>query len=141
DLFEAIHLALDGGQGDIVDLRVGAPERAAGGGDLELARQVYEFGIAGEAACELLGQRAGIDQLMSVKTGERAAGDVAHHIAAGALGAESDLVERLLDLNNALQSEPVELDVLAGGDVGEVVGVLLRQLADEPQLLRGEQAV
>ena len=37
--------------------------------------------------------------------------------------------------------EPVELDVLAGGDVGEVAGVLLGELADDAGLVRGEQAV
>jgi hypothetical protein len=35
--------APDGGQGDVVDLRIGAPDRAAGDGDLELARQIVEL--------------------------------------------------------------------------------------------------
>ncbi len=35
----------------------------------------------------------------------------------------------------------MKLDVLAGGDVGEVVGVLFRELADDAGLLAGEQAV
>src|ERR1700722_9978371 len=40
--------ALDGGEGDVVDLRVGAPQRAAGDGDFEFARQVVELGVGGE---------------------------------------------------------------------------------------------
>ena len=41
-------VVLGGGEADVVDLRIGAPGRAAGGGDLELARQVVELGIGGE---------------------------------------------------------------------------------------------
>ena len=40
--------AAHGGEADVVDLRIGAPRGAAGDGDLELARQVVELGIAGE---------------------------------------------------------------------------------------------
>ena len=45
------------------------------------------------------------------------------------------------DFDEAGEGEPVELDVLAGGDVGEVAGVLLGELADDAGLMRGEQAV
>ena len=37
--------ALDRGQADIVDLRIGAPDAASRDGNLELARQVVELGI------------------------------------------------------------------------------------------------
>ncbi len=87
------------------------------------------------------GERAGVDELVAVEAGERAAGDVAHDVAAGALGGEADLGERVDDFDEAVDGEPVELDVLAGGDVGEVAGVLLGELADDAELVRGEQAV
>ena len=37
---------------------------------------------------------------------------------------------------SAVDGEPVELDVLAGGDVGEVARVLLGEVADDAKLLR-----
>jgi hypothetical protein len=72
DLFEAIDLAADGGEGDVVDLGVRAPQRAAGDGDFELARQVVELGIGGEAAGDLDGERAGVDQFVAVRGTRRA---------------------------------------------------------------------
>ncbi len=76
-----------------------------------------------------------------IEAGERAAGDVADDVAAGSLGGEADGGEGVDDIDEAADGEPVELDVLAGGDVGEVVGVLLGELADDAGLVRGEQAV
>ena len=74
---------------------------------------------------DLDGERAGVDELVVVEAGEGAAGDVADDVAAGALGGEADLGEGVDDLDEGADGEPVELDVLAGGDVGEVAGVLL----------------
>ena len=62
------------------------------------------------------------------EAGEGAAGDVADDVAAGALGGEADRVEGVDDLRQGFDGEPVELDVLAGGDVGEVAGVLLGEV-------------
>ena len=61
---------------------------------------------------------------VGVEAGEGAAGDVADDVAAGAFGGEADLGElRRYDFDEGLDGEPVELNVLAGGDVGEVAGV------------------
>ena len=141
DLFDTVDFALDGGEGDVVDLRVGAPLGAAGDGDLELARQVVELGIRGEVVRDLDGERAGVEQFVLVQAGERAAGDVADDVAAGSLGAEADGGEGVDDLDQGADGEPVQLDVLAGGDVGEVAGVLLGDVGDDARLGAGEQAV
>ena len=50
DLFLAVDDVLDRGQGDVVDLRVVAPERAAGDGDLEFAREVIESSVRAESS-------------------------------------------------------------------------------------------
>ena len=78
---------------------------------------------------------------MTVEAGERAAGDVADDVSAGALGGEADLGERVDDFDEGLDGEPVELDVLTGGDVGEIAGVLLGDVGDDAELVRGEEAV
>ncbi len=74
-------------------------------------------------------------------SGERAAGDVADDVAAGAFGREADGIERVDHFRERLDGEPVELDVLADGDVGEVAGVLARDAADDAELMCGEDAV
>ncbi len=131
----------DGGEADVVDLGVGAPEGAAGDGDLELAREVVEVGVGGEDVGDFYGEGGAVDELVGIEAGEGAAGDVADDVSAGALGGEADLGELVDDVDEGLEGEPVELDVLAGGDVGEVAGVLLGDLADDAELVRGEEAV
>ena len=76
-----------------------------------------------------------------VEAGEGAAGDVADDVSAGALGAEADGGEGVDDFWQGLDGEPVELDVLAGGDVGEVAGVALAKVRDDAELMAGEEAV
>ena len=76
-----------------------------------------------------------------VESGERAAGDVADDVSAGTFGREADGGEGVDDFDETREREPVELDVLAGGDVGEVAGVLFGELADDAGLLTGENAV
>ena len=75
----------------------------------------------------------GVDELVAIESGERAAGDIANDIAAGSLRAEADGGEGIDDLDEAIDGQPVQLDVLAGGDVGEVARVLLRELADDAE--------
>ena len=67
--------------------------------------------------------------------GQRAAGDVAHHVAAGAFGRKADGVQRIHDFGQRLDGEPVKLDVLADGDVGKVARVFARDAADGAQLV------
>ncbi len=146
DLFDAFVDALQCGECDVVDLRVAAPYGAAGDTDLELARKVVELGVRGKLLGDLDGERRGVEDLVarftgSQEAGEWAAGDVANDVAAGALRREADGGERVHDLGQALDGEPVQLDVLARGDVGDAAGVLRGDVGDDVQLVRGEQAV
>ena len=133
--------AADGGEGDVVDLGIAAPKGAAGDGDLELAGEVVELGVGGEEVGDLDGEWAGVDELVVVEAGDGAAGDVAHDVSAGALRREADGGEGVGDLDEGGDGEPVQLNVLAGGDVGEVAGVLAGEIGDDAQLMGGEQAV
>ena len=78
---------------------------------------------------------------MGVEACEGTAGDVADDVSAGAFGGEADFGELVDDFHEGFEGEPMQLDVLAGGDIGEVPGVLLRDVADGAELVRGEQAV
>ncbi len=141
DLIDTVDGALDGGEGYVVDLWVGAPDGAAGDGDFELAGEVVELGVGGEEVGDLDGEGAGIDEFVAVDASERASGDVTDDVAAGSFGGEVDLGEGVYGFDEGVDGEPVELDVLAGGDVGEVACVLFGEVGDDAGLVGGEQAV
>ncbi len=101
DTVGTIDGALDGSQGDVVDLGIGAPDGAAGDGDLELAGKVVELGIRGEMVRDLDGERRCVEQLGVIEAGEGAAGDVANDVAAGSLGREADGGERVDNVDEA----------------------------------------
>ena len=83
----------------------------------------------------------GIDQFVGGNAGQRAAGHVAHHVAAGALGRKADRVERVHNLRQRLDGEPVQLNVLADGDVGQIARVFAGDSADQAQLAGRNHAV
>ncbi len=78
---------------------------------------------------------------MGVKPSERATGDIANDIAASAGGAKADGLETIENVGERLDLEPVELDVLADGDVGDAVAVFIGESGDGAELRGGEQAI
>ena len=80
------------------------------------------------------GERRRINELIGGHSGEGTAGDIADDIAASALGRKADGIECVDDLGERLDGEPVELDVLAYGDVGKIAGVLSRYVGDHAEL-------
>ena len=95
DAHRVANLAVELGrsEGNVVDLRVRTPRGTAGDADFELAREIVEFRIAGQLFGDFGGQRRGDHQLIGGHAGQRAAGHVAQHIAAGADGREADGVD------------------------------------------------
>ena len=128
-------------QTDIVDLRVRAPDAAAGDGHLELARQVVELRAAVEHGGGGLDERRGVGNLVGVHARHRAAGDVPGDVATGSQGADADLRQALDDGGQILDPYPVELYVLAHCDVGHAAGEPLREIGDARSLARGQDAV
>lgn len=84
---------------------------------------------------------AGVEDFIGEVAGQRAADDVARGVAAGELGDQADSLEAGENVGGVLDGEPVELDVLAGGDVAEAAGVLLGDEGDFAELRGGEEAV
>ena len=90
---------------------------------------------------DLGGKRSGVNQLIGGYSSQWTAGNVADHIAASSLGREPDSVERIHDLRQRLDGKPMELNILAHGDIGEIARVLSRQSADDAKLRGGDNAV
>src|SRR2546421_4129347 len=119
----ALPYALGGSQCDIVDLGIRAPASAASGRDLKFARQIVESRIARQLARYSLRDGRCIEDLVAGHSRERAASHVTHYIAARSLGSESHGGKRVHRLDQALNCQPVQLDVLPHSDVGEIAGV------------------
>ncbi len=85
--------------------------------------------------------RRSVEDFIGGDASERATSYVADDIAAGALRREADGIERVDDFGERLDGEPMELDVLADGDVGEVARVFAREAGDDASLVGGEDAV
>jgi hypothetical protein len=108
---------MHGGQADVVHGDRGAVLDGAVDGDLELARQGDEFGVEGAPLAQDLGERARIDDLVRGHAGEFVGRDVADAIARGLDRVHLDRGQVGQDVRGLLQLDPVELDVLARGEV------------------------
>src|SRR6185503_14049832 len=129
-------LILDGEDAYVVDLRIHAANRAAGYGDLELARQVGEVPIADKESVHLPNQRRHIVMLIRIDSGDRTTDYVAHGVAAGIGGGQSDAVERLQYRGDIADPDPVKLNILPDCDIGKPLSEPARQIGDCEQLAR-----
>ena len=123
DLRLSANHASDRGQADIVDLRIRAPHAASGDRDFELARQVVELGIPRQQLRRFERQRRSIDDFVGIDTRDRASGHIAHDIAAGAGRVQAHLPESFEHFRQSFDRDPVQLDILPNGEVGDSVGV------------------
>ena len=88
------------------------------------------------AAVDLVDGGGAVDDLVLGDPGDRRTEDDAGRVTAGLGGGQADRLEPLPDLRDVLDADPVVLDVLPVGEVGGAARELLRDLADDPQLLR-----
>jgi hypothetical protein len=93
-------------------------------GDLELARQVGELGVEGAPLADQFGIRARIDDLVGGHAGQLVGGGVADAVAGGLDGVHFHAGQFVQDIGRFFQLDPVELDVLAGGEVAVAAVVL-----------------
>jgi len=133
--------AEDGGEADVVDFGVGAPVGAGGDGDFIFAGKIIELRIAAEFAIESEHGVRDIGKFVSMDAGERAAGDIAGHVTAGTCGGKADGAKTIEDIGDGFDFDPVELDILANGDVGDSVAMFGGEIGDFVDLRRGEEAV
>ena len=131
----------DADEPDVVDLVLRAPVRAARDRDLELARQVREPAIAHEVARDVVHDRGRVEELIRRDARERAADDVAPHVAAGLRTREPDPRERVEYLGQVLDLQPVQLQALARRDVARAAPEAQRQIGDRGELRRSADPV
>ena len=137
----SVESAGDRRQADVVDLRIGAPDAAAGNRDFELAREIVKFGVARELLRRRERQRRCVADFVSIDASNRASGDVARDVAARAHGIQTALPQRLENLRKRFDGYPVELDVLPHREIGNAASMTLSQVSDGPQLRRIQNAV
>jgi hypothetical protein len=128
-------------QADVVDRDRRPIAGRAADGDLEFARQEGEFGVEGGPLAHQLAPGPRVLDLVHRDPGELVGGDVAHAIAAGLDGMHLDLGEFGEDVRDFFEPGPVELDVLAGGEVGIALVVVTGDVCQPAQLCRGQQAI
>ena len=128
-------------QADIVDTDGGAVMLGCGHGDLELARQEGKFRMERAPLTDDLAPWARVHDLVFCSARIMVAGRVADTIAAGLDGMHLDLGQLCQNVGNILQRDPVELDVLARGEVAIAAVILARDLAQLAQLATGQLTI
>src|SRR5699024_7269568 len=96
---------------------------------LELASQVIELATGEQLPLASADGRGGVDNLVGGDTGDWGAQDDAGNVAATEVGVQPNGFELVPDSRDILDADPVQLDVLAVGEVRGVAGVVARNLA------------
>lgn len=130
-----------GDKRDVVDFGVGAPVRAGGDGDFEFSGKIVELRIAAEFVFERLDEGADIGEFVGVNADEWAASDVAGNIAASSGGGKAYGLKAVDQFRDPFDADPVELDVLADGDVRDSVAEFGGKIGDGADLVAGKEAV
>ncbi len=128
-------------QADVVHARGGAILRRAGHGDLELARQIREFGMQRRPLPDVLAPRPRILELVGRHAREMIGSHVADAVAAGLDRVHLHRREQRQDVRHLLQLRPVVLDVLPRREMTVVAVVLARDASEHAHLRRRQQAV
>ena len=128
-------------EADVVRLGDCAVAQRPGHRDLELARQVGELRVQGRPLAQQLAVRAGIGDLVGSDAGHVVAGDVAYAVAAGLDRVHVHRGEVGENVRHPFQGGPVELDVLARGEMPVAAVVTRGDRGEHPQLGRGQDAV
>ena len=105
-----------------------------------LARQIEVVAMAQEIGHHLLQHRAAVEQLLGIQAGHGTSCNVAHRIAAAAHRRQADALEGREHLGQLLDLDPMQLDVLAGRELGIIAAEPLRKLADGAVLGRRQDA-
>jgi hypothetical protein len=108
-------------QADVVDLHPGAVLEAPRHRDLEFARQVGVLAIAGEVGGDGLGHRERVHHLMGIDARYGARAHVTSGVATGLHGGQPHVPEALPNPGYVSDAYPVELNVLARGQIGVTV--------------------
>ena len=109
--------------------------------DLEFARQRRAEGMPQQIARRRFRIRRHVEHLGRRHAGERAAGDVAHRIAAGFARGDASVGEHAHRGFHVMQLHEMKLDVLASGDVAEAAREPLTHVGERLELRGGQDAL
>jgi hypothetical protein len=129
-----------GDEAEVVDGRLRPIQLVAGEGDLELAGEGPETGIAEQVLLTPLRVRQHVEGLVRRDAGERVRRHIAHGISAGLAGREPDRIESALQALGVVQFHEMKLDVLPRRDVPETAAEVGGDVGERQQLRNGEQA-
>ena len=130
-----------GRQADVVHGNGGAVFLGAIDGDLEFAGQGDEFGVEGAPLAQYFRIRARIDDFIGRDAGERVRCCITDTVAGRLDRVHFHGCQVRQDIGRLLQFNPVELDVLARGEVAIAPVVLARDVREHAHLFRRQQAV
>jgi hypothetical protein len=130
-----------GVQADVVEPHRRAIPGRAGHGDLEFAGQKREFGMQRRPLAQDFGVGPRIDGLVGGGAREMVGGDVADAIARGLDRVHLDFGEFRQKIGHARELDPVELQILAGGEMPETAVVDPRDAGEPTHLAGGQHAV
>ena len=122
-------------QADVVHLDRRAILGGRTQGDFEFARQEQKLRVDRRPLAQDFGQRPRVQPLVSGDAGKRLGGDIAHAVTGGLDGVHIMLGQPVEDIRHALQLNPVELDVLPGGEVPVAPVMDLGDMRQGAQLL------
>ncbi len=125
-------------EGHVVDLGIRALHGAPTDRGLVLARQVGERRVTEHPFRDGADVERAIEELVGGHAGERAPHDDPRGVAARFLGGQPDGFEPFPDGGDVLDPDPVQLHVLAVGDVGDVAPEPLRCPRDRAELLAAQ---
>src|SRR5208282_775493 len=129
------------GQPNIVDLRIRAPHPAPGNRNLEFSGKVVEVAIPRQHSRCFQRQRRSITNFVRVHSRDRTAGDISCDIAASARRVQSHAPQRLEQFRKRLDRDPVQLNVLPYGDVGNSMSVAAGEVGNGSELFGTQQTV
>ncbi len=119
----------------------GAVVGRAGDGDLELAWQEAELGMERRPLANDLAPDARVLDLVDRGAGEMIGRHVADDVAAGLHGMHVDFGERGQGVGGVLELDPVELQVLARGEMPVAAVVLAGDVGELAQLAGRQRAI
>jgi hypothetical protein len=128
-------------QADVMHLDGRAIMRRCSHRHLELARQEAELGVQRRPLPDDLGVGARVGHLLRGGAGEVVGGDVTDAVAGGLDGVHLDLGEFRQDIGDIAERRPVELQVLARGEVAIAAVIDAGDVGELAHLPRGQRAV
>ena len=115
--------------------------RASREGHFEFAPEILDIIVAEQELSHGIGVGADIKDFVVADAGQGASGDIAHGIAAGFLGGDADGCQAPHQVRSVVDVHVMQLDILPRGDMQDAIGVFVRQLGQDLELIRRETAI